>query len=75
MTCVTYQVNLSNGVPIDNLVFYEHRGLLKIDYTGGDKTTDSFAVFATNMSALICSSCGKTATRRVFLHPRCEDCI
>ena len=29
MTCVTYQVNLSNEYPIDNLVFYEHRGLLK----------------------------------------------
>lgn len=71
---VQFHTDLMNGVPIDNLRFYKNRGVLKIEYTGGDKIIDAFAFFAAKTSELICSACGSKATRRSFLDPRCEEC-
>ena len=73
-TVVEYDVQFNNGVPIDNVQCSVRHGLLAITYSGGDRLTDAFSMFAKEMSAAICSDCSLPATRRVFESPKCDDC-
>ena len=74
ITMVEYAVEFNNGVPIDNLSVDVKHGLLAITYSGGDKVTDAFALFAKEMSAAICSECSLPSTRRIFESPKCDNC-
>ena len=74
ITRVQYDVEFNGGVPIDDLNCSVRHGLLAITYSGGDKVTDAFAMFANEMSAAICSECSLPSTRRVFESPKCDDC-
>lgn len=73
-TVVEYDVEFNKGVPIDNVRFDLHRGLLRVIYEGGNKLTDAFALFAREMSGGICNNCGLPSTRIVFGSPKCESC-
>ena len=73
-TAVEYDVEFNNGVPIDNVQCSVRHGLLAITYSGGDRITDAFAMFAKEMSAATCSDCSLPSTRRVFESPKCDDC-
>lgn len=74
VTMAEYHAEFNNGVPIDNLECTVRHGLLAITYSGGDRITDAFALFAKEMSAGICSECALPSTRRVFESPKCDDC-
>lgn len=74
VTMVEYDVEFNNGVPIDNMQCSVRHGLLAITYSGGDRITDAFAMFAKEMSAATCSECSLPSTRLVFESPKCDDC-
>lgn len=75
ITMVQHNVQLNSGVPIDNLSFDVKRGLLSITYHGGDKTVDSYAMFAREMSSTICSECYAPATNHMGGQPKCDNCF
>lgn len=74
VTTTEYAVEFNNAVPIDNVEFRVKRGLLSVTYTGGDKTTDAFAIFAREISSGVCAECALPSTRLVFGSPRCDNC-
>lgn len=74
ITMAEYNVEFNKGVPAEDVRVDIKRGLLSITYSGGDKTTDAFALFAKEMSASICSECSLPSTRKVFGSPKCDDC-
>jgi hypothetical protein len=74
ITMVEYDIEFNRGIPIDDLKFDLKRGLLSVNYSGGSKITDAFAMFAREMSGSICSECGLPSTRAIFGSPKCDDC-
>lgn len=71
---VAKDIEYNMGIPIDNVEVQVRHGLLSITYSGGDRITDAFAIFAREMSANTCSGCGLPSTRSVFKSPKCHDC-
>lgn len=74
ITMAEYDVEFNNGTPIDNVMCSVRHGRLYIAYSGGDRITDAFALFAKEMSGAICSECSLPSTRLVFGSPKCDDC-
>lgn len=74
ITCVEYATEFNNAPEVFNLKFSVKRGLLSIDFCGGNKLVDGFAILAREISSTICSSCGIQATRLVFGFPKCDEC-
>lgn len=75
LTVVDHDVRLSQGVPIDEVEFMVRHNALSIAYSGGNKTTDAYAMFAQIMSTNTCTDCGTPATRRIFESPKCDNCF
>jgi hypothetical protein len=74
LTMAEWESEFNQGSPVENVTFQVHKGLLKIDYSGGNHITDAYARFAREMSAKICYTCGVPATRVVFQYPKCDEC-
>jgi hypothetical protein len=74
ITMVEFDVEFNNGTPIVDMQCSLRYGLLAITYSGGDRITDAFAMFAKEMSVAICSECSLPSTRVVFESPKCDDC-
>lgn len=74
ITMVEHDIEFNSGVPIENMKCSVRHGLLSISYSGGDRITDAFAMFAKEMSGAICSECSLPSTRLVFESPKCDDC-
>lgn len=74
ITMVQYDVEFNNGTPIDDLKVSLKRGLLSFTYSGGDRITDAFSMFAREMSSGVCSECALPSTRSVFGSPKCDIC-
>lgn len=74
LSCVQYAVELQQMPEVTNIRFYTKRGLLGIEYEGGNLITDGFTALSKTLSSKICSSCGAHSVRSVFGNPRCDDC-
>lgn len=74
LTMAEYSIEFHKSPEVYEVEFLVRRGLLYVNFKGGDHRIDSYALFAKEMSAKICAECGLSATRRVFLSPRCEEC-
>jgi hypothetical protein len=75
LTVVDHDVRLNNGAPIHDVTFRVRHNTLSVVYSGGDRNTDHYALFAQVMSTNTCTGCGLPATRRVFESPKCDDCF
>ena len=74
ITCTEYVIEHNRVPEVYNIKISVKRGLLDINFCGGDKLVDGFAIFAREMSSTICSSCGAPSTRIVFGFPKCDEC-
>ena len=74
ITMAEYDVEFNRGAPIDNMQCSVRHGRLAITYSGGDRVTDAFAMFAKEMSANTCTECALPSTRFIFESPKCDDC-
>lgn len=72
LACIKIDLS-NNGVPISDLVFDERRNRLHIQYSGGSKLTDAYALMAAELSTKICVNCNRLATATVFGFPVCDD--
>lgn len=75
LTVVDHDARLNNGVPIYDITFRVRHNTLSVAYSGGDRITDHYALFAQVMSTKTCTGCGLPSTRKVFESPKCDDCI
>lgn len=74
LTMAEWEVEFNKGEPIENVSFNVHKGLLAINYQGGNRITDAYARFAREHSTKVCYDCGSPSTRVVFQYPKCDEC-
>lgn len=64
-----------NKMPeVYNLQFDVKRGLLDIQYSGGDKITDALAFMSRRLSESVCFECGSPSQRVFAGKPLCGEC-
>lgn len=77
ISVVETDIAINNMTPVSNLEFSLRRDFLDINFSGGDRITDSYARLTRNLSKIICRNCGTVRLQDESVSPLlgCGACI